>query len=658
MPPGENLATDRVERGADRTIDRLQADNFKNVLALSGEQQRRMESLGKGIAELGKQGVQSPEIDSIRQRMERGEIKSFAEVMAAESIVKGIAMKKAEQELKDSIDPDEDAVLGHTKGWLKAMEGMDTTGVANEIKEIKNIKTEQAEHKKNVQALKAKSPRAFKAYLKELKKNKERGLMTKSKKDILKDTETTYSKAMKAPEAVQGEFFAKLDKGELTKDSAGETLKELEAQHKDMIAKYEKSLDDNVKIFGKKPVAEFKSWIAGRKNFAEIQWAQHVMDTDYLPKRQQVQTEFENMPDNVTKPHKEKWENDLGYSERRALLASLHNLEHQANNPMAQEYMQTLTNSPEEVAAKEWPKMTEDFLKHDYADQETLLKAYRLTEGRQRRELADRFKKLPDDVRQTPENQRFFTLDKEEKITLLSALEKDQTGADSTKDWQNMMQTESGDQAFQRALGMVTGRTRGQAVVLADIMGKKTYEDQMRTGVVDASDRQEKNIREGKGSRIGDKMELVHELTGEDTTINDMGQEQEFHTMDLDALNQGAMNESSVQAIRRELVEDGTITNDEKDTYSMARFVRRGSDNEIDLARNTDQRDNLEGMVKQMLMEALMMAVESMGGKPQREIAWDDLSEEQSKAMLGHYQEMTKMQFKGLEGISTMKKAA
>ncbi len=654
MPPGENLASDRQERGADRAIDALRGPD--NVIPFPGEHQRKIESLTKGIRDLEKQNFRSIEMDSIKQRIERGEITSFAEVMTAENVVKNAAIQRAEQELKDTMDDDEDSALKSTKDWIGYMGTLDVAGIAGEFKKINDIRGQRIEHKKNVESLKAKSPRAFKIYIDKAKENKKRGYVT-SNKDILKDVEKTYAKAIKAPEAVQGEFFAKVEADELKEDSFEATLKALEAEHKQMVAKYEKMLDQNEKIFGKKPVQEFKAWLAQRKNFAEIQWAQTVLERKYIPERQLAQQEFEEMPEAVTAPHKNKWENDLGYSERKDLLDSLHRLEHQANNPLAQEYMQRMTNSPEEIASKEWAKMMQEFLNNSYEDQETLLKAYPLQEGKERRELADRFKALPEDVRQARENRKFFTLDKQEKITLLAALEQDQEGADSTDAWQNMIQTESGEQAFKRALSLVTGRTRGQAIVLADVLGKKTYEDQMKTGVVDAADRQEKNVTERKGDQIGGKIGLVHELTDEELTINEQGQEQEFHTMDLDALNQGAMEETSMQAVRREIREDKTITNDEKDTYSMARFTRRGSEREIDLAKDTNQRENLEDMVKQMLIEALMVAVDSMGGRPQREIKWDDLSAEQSKAMLGHYQEMTKMQL-GLDGLTTMRKSA
>jgi len=651
MPPRENLASDEQERGADRTIKELKG-GFENVIAFPGANRQKIDSIQKGIGELEKQGIRDPQINAVKQRIERGEVQSIAEVLAAEQIIREIVLKKAENKLKESINDLEDDVLKYTADWMKIIQGCKSIAeMAQELKYMEDAMGDQLKQKRNFEELLAKSPRAAKMYLTEVAKTKDRSA-------TLKRIEKTYARAIKAPESVQGEFFELVEKRKLDGKSYDKVLDKLLAEDAKLKNKYKGDIGENERIFGKKPAKEFIDWIDARKNFDEIRYAQHTLKTRYIPNRQKAQAEFEGMPETVTGPHKDKWENDLGYSERKALLESLHKLEHQSNNPLAQEYMQTLTNSPEEIASKEWSKMIGKFLQHSYEDQDTLMKAYPLTEGRQRKELASRFKALPDDVRQTSENKKFFTLDKEEKITRLTALEKDQAGSDSTEAWQNMMQTESGEEAFRKALGMVTRRTHGQAIVVADILGKKTMEDQRRTGVVSAADRQEANTAEAKGSRIGDKIGLVHDLTDGDVTINETGQKQEFHTIDLDELNQGAMEETSVHAIRRELIEDGTITNDESDPYSMSRFKRRGNNNEIDLSRDTGQRGQLEGMVKQMLMEALMMAVESMGGRPQREMQWNDLSAEQSRAMLSHYQDMTKMQFKGLEGLSTMRKAA
>ena len=648
----ENYEANR-EGGADRAKDR-RIDRGNNVIEFPGADKKKAEGLSKGIDELEKQGLRSTEINAVKQRLDRGEIQAPHEFMMAEGMVKQAALRHAEKELKESVDSDEDNILNYTKGCLKYMQGLKKSEVAAQLKEIQENKPEQIAIKTRVQKLKAQSPRAFKAYVKALKTEKEKGTMTKSREDILKDTETTFAKAIKAPEAVQGEFFKMVEDGKLEEKDYTGTLKALEKEHKAMVAKYEKTLDENEKIFGKKPVKEFKTWLKERKSFDEIRYAQYILETQYIQERKKVQEEFESMPEAITAPHQEKWYNELGYSERKDFLQSLKQLEHQQNNPLAQEYFNQITGLPEEVASKEWSQMMQEFLQHSYEDQETLLKAYRLTEGKQRRDLADRFKALPEETRLT--NKNFFSLSKEEKIALLTALEKDQASEDSTEAWQDMMQTETGEGAFKRALHMVTGQTRGQSIVLADILGKKTYEDQMASGKVKAADRQEKNIKQ-EGDTVAEKVAQVHDLTDDEITISETGQEQEFHTMDLDLLNQGSMELTSIQSIRRELIEDGTVTNDEKDRYSRARFTRRGSERELNLAHDSEQRNNLEDMVKQMLTDALMMAVESMGGRPQRDIEWNDLSQKQSREMLKQYQQMTKQQI-GLDGLSTMKKAA
>ena len=237
------------------------------------------------------------EINELKERALDGKMSS----KELESQVKKTILRQAEKALKETVDPDEDNVLNHSKGWLKYMEGRDLKDLAGEMKHMKESNKEQLKHKKKLEDLKEKSPRAFKAYLKALKQEMGRSSMSRTKSEILEDTKKTFDKAIKAPSAVQGEFFPKAEKGEIAKDSFEKTLEKLEQEYEAKIAKYTKLVDENEGIFGKKPANEFRKWITERKSFAEIDEAQFILESKYIPERKEVQKEFEDMPEAMTK---------------------------------------------------------------------------------------------------------------------------------------------------------------------------------------------------------------------------------------------------------------------------------------------------------------------------------------------------------------------
>ncbi|EKD63690.1 MAG: hypothetical protein ACD_51C00226G0010 [uncultured bacterium] len=597
------------------------------------------------------------EINELKERALDGKMSS----KELESQVKKTILRQAEKALKETVDPDEDNVLNHSKGWLKYMEGRDLKDLAGEMKHMKESNKEQLKHKKKLEDLKEKSPRAFKAYLKALKQEMGRSSMSRTKSEILEDTKKTFDKAIKAPSAVQGEFFPKAEKGEIAKDSFEKTLEKLEQEYEAKIAKYTKLVDENEGIFGKKPANEFRKWITERKSFAEIDEAQFILESKYIPERKEVQKEFEDMPEAMTKEHKEKWENDLGYSERKMLLQSLHQLEKQKDNPLAQEYMKTLTDSPREVAGKEWPKMMENFLKHDAADQETLLKAYKLTEGKERKEIADRFEDLPKNIQES--NKDFFNMDKEEKTILLRALEKDNKGENSADAWGDVMETDQGKTIFADKLRILLENNKtAKDIQMMDVLAGKTLKDQMISGETKSENRQLRRVKAKGGEDAAEKVEKLQDLTDGEVTIDARtAKERQFHTMDLTKLGRGGMETNEMDTIRRELTDEG-LTNDERDYYSRAKFVMKDDGPEINLAQNVDQRNNITNLVQEQLIMALMMAVEAMSGRKVASAndnrAFEEMAKERSKEMLGQWTEMTRHRFKGLTGLSEQARKA
>lgn len=597
------------------------------------------------------------EIDQLKSQALEGKISS----KELETQVKKTMLEQAEKDLKKTIDPDEDGILGFSKGFMNYMKSLDIKGITKEMKEMKESQKEQVAQKKEVEDLKQKSPRGFKAYIKALKIEKEKGTMGRTRKEILKDTKKTFDKAIKAPLAVQGEFFPQAEKGEITKESFEKVLERLTKEYEAKIAKYTKLIDENEKIFGKKPAQEFKKWITERKSFAEIDEAQFVLESKYIPERKEIQKEFEDMPEAVTKSHQEKWDNELGYSERKELLASLHQLEKQPDNPLAKEYLKILTDSKREIAPKEWPKMMGNFLKHEFADQETLLKAYKLTEGAERGKIADRFEKLPKDMQKA--NKDFFNMDKEEKTTILRALEKDTKGENSAEAWGDVMGTEKGKTIFADKLRLLLENNKtAKDIQMMDILAGKTLKDQIISGRTKSEERQLRRIKARGGETATEKVAQLQDLTDGEVTIDARtAKEKKVHIMDVTRLQRGAMETTEMDQIRRELTEEG-LTNDERDYYSRAEFVSKESGPEINLAQNVDQRNSITNLVQEQLIMALMMAVEAMSGRKIASAndnkAFEEMAKKQSKEMLGQWTQATRHRFKGLTGLSEQAKKA
>lgn len=646
------------EKGIDDSLERHgHSENREAMLnkIIDLNSKKKVEELSKNVTDLRKElGSSNPELTQIQQALNEGKIESPSELREAERRIREIAISQTEKDLKKVTDRDEDEVMGLTKEVIGFMKASSTTDIIQQIHSLKEAKQEQEKHKRELEALKSQSPRAFKAYLKAAKAaaNEPAMLMNekKTRKGILKDVKETFKSAIKAPSAVQGEFFKLVENSNIKKESFEEILAELEKKYEQKIAAYEKLLDNNVKIFGEKPAKEFKNWIRDRKSFSEIDFAQRKLENQYIPERKAVQKEFEDMPKALTKDHQKSWERDLGYSERKALLSSLKQLEHQQENPLAKEHLQQLTKAKKEIAPKEWAKMMQEFLQHNFQDQETLLKAFHLTELKKRQEIAKRFENLSPELQDA--NKDFFTLDLEEKIALLKALEKESAGEDSTQAWEDVLDTDQGRTTFAEKLHIIMGTNKGKGIQLADILAQKTIQDQRRSGKITAADRQEANMKAIAGEETADRLGILHDITDDQITVDAKdGKEKEIHTMDLFKLEHGSMEETGVQEMRRELREEG-VTNQAENRYSRAAFVQREGQRELDFTRNTDQRDQMESMVKEMLIDALMMAVESMGGTRMNRESFKDLSEERSQQMLEEYRKLTKQQFHGLEGIT------
>jgi|GEM_PF-2261385 len=636
----------------------LEAANNNNAF-----KQERLDELNSGIKEVQKATKGgNGEVNQLERALQTREITNESQIERAEALLKGIILKEAEKKLKEMRDQDEDELLGDnlSKGWLKRIRTLDPKEGAKELGYMDKIKPEEMKHKKRLEKLKSDSPRAFKAYIQEVQKEMGRSSLGKTRYEVLKDIESTYKDVIKAPLAVQGEFFKMIDKGELEKDSFKETLDKLQKEYEKMVKEYEELIDQNVKIFGRKPAQEFKKWIHERKNFEEMRYAKHVLETEYIPERRQLQAKFEKLPKSVTQEHEQKWYEELGYSERKALMDSFEKMEHQQNNPIAQEYLKLITNSPKEVASKEWSKMTEEFVKLSYEEQQNYLKAYHLMEGKERKNLADRFEALPQKTREA--NKDFFNLDKEEKIVLLKALEKNANNESGTKEWEDVLETEKGMSVFGDKLRMVFGGSQsGEAVMLADIMAKKTYEAQMVLGVTSAEKRQAKTLGAKAGKEAEEKATMIHEITDGETTVDQRtAREEEFHTMDMAQLRRGAVEKSELDNIKTEILTQRSISNNKEERYNRARFVNQSGEREVNLATETQQRSNIEQMVQDKIVQALLMTIEAMTGQKisgEKEKDLAEMAERKSEQLLKQYRNMTKQRFQ-LEGLSTMKKAA
>ncbi|MFA6528613.1 MAG: hypothetical protein WCT46_03670 [Candidatus Gracilibacteria bacterium] len=610
--------------------------------------------LAGDLAKVEKAMGQNYEISSIRDLLLKGKISTKeAEEQSREAII-----EEAEKKIRNGMDKDEDEILEFTKGCTKFMQKLPISELAGEMERINESEPKQAKIKKEIAKLKSDSPRAFKAYILAIREEKKRGTMERTREEILKDTKTTYARAIKNPLAVQGEFFAKVEKKEIGKEAFEKTLNDLEAEHKEQIDEYNGLIDKNVKIFGKKPAEEFKKWIkTNPKNFKELRNCLDILKTEYIPQRQKVQEEFESLPDTLTKPYQEKWGNELGYSERRALIESLHQVEKNRTNPLAQEYLKLLTDSPKEIAPKEWPKMLDEFLQNDFEDQEALLKVFKLTELKQRRKLTDRFEKLPKAIRKT--NDDFFTLDREEKIKLLGNLEKDNEGEDSLSAWGDVIDTEEGLSVFREKLSQIMQTDGGTAAAIASVLAQKTIEDQRVTGKITAEDRQITKVKAKAGNSVAEKLGILHDATDGDVTVDGLSnpKEEKIHTMDISKLNKNAMDKDELSAVKRELLVDRKVTNDVNNRYSRAKFIQReGNDIEMNLANNMEQRNQVEDVVMQKVIQALLMTVEALsGGRAISDTSKiEALAEKKSEKLLKVQRELTRRRF-GVEGL---KKAA
>lgn len=327
--------------------------------------------------------------------------------MRAEEELKQIALKDGEKTLKEVIDQDEDEAISYSKDWLGYMKGMDISGMAQELKVLKEGQSNLAKHKKELEELKRKSPRAFKEYCKAAKEEKNRNILSKTRKELLKEIKSTYTDVIKAPLSVQGEFFKMVDKKEVKDGEYEKALQKLTTQDHKKKEEYKGKIDD--KIFGKKPAKEFKTWIDERKNFEELDYALSTLKNQYIPERKAAQKEFEDLPTELTKEHQQNWEDNLGYSERRSLLDSLQQLEKSQENPLAQQHLKEITKHKKEFSPKEWPELTAEFLKLNFQNQELALKAFPFMVLNKRKELTQRFENLPGGTREA--NNDFFNLD-------------------------------------------------------------------------------------------------------------------------------------------------------------------------------------------------------------------------------------------------------
>ncbi len=615
-----------------------------------GKSQKLIEDLTKANQELR---GNRPELRILADQLEAGQINTPQELKQAEKAAKGIIEQECSKILGKTVEKGEEGVLGHSKNVMRYISGLSISDAAKELKDMQENQKNQEKHRKNVEKLKTKSPRAYKAYIKELKRAKDKGSFEKSTADILKDTEKQFARAIKAPMAVQGTFFKQVEKGDIDSDDYNKVLDKLERDCKKLTDKYVKLLDP--KIFGEEPAKEFEEWIKDASDMNKLEKYLHQLKSDYIPKRQRLQAEFEDLPEEITTPHQKKWYKELGYSERKSLMLSLKSVEHAGRNPLAQGYLKAMTDNPKEFASDELALLTNKFLLNSYDDQNTLLHAFNLTELKDRKELTKRFESLPDALQD--ENDDFWNMRKEDKIVMLRHLEDKKQEVEDEAIIDKLFGTQEGQSAFNTELMKALSTARGRSVQATDVVMNKIQQDQRKLGKVNIEDRQTQALHNKAGEQTAEKLDTLHDLSGGKETVDiDTGKTRKIKTIDLKKVNDGSMDTSQLAEVERELRESGVTSSAEDRTAPMQLIDTRGSGLEKNYTKN-EEREPVKEMVQELLAEALAAAAESLGLATQKPANNNDLFDkadaERQRQILSAYQEHTKHRFHGLEGVTT-----
>lgn len=663
-----------AERGLDRELmsrdllrkmnERAQP-NAENTSTFSQQLLRDLGRFGQELEDLQKELGDSPELRTINERYRAGEIMTPEQLKSAEQEAKKAVAKAGKKMIGQTVNSKVDEKLGYSESCSKFIK--DSTSLKSASQQIRDIREslrEQASLKEREDKI-GKRPQGDKlldAYIFLLQRDMANGPAQKGREFILDYFEKSFGLVEKAPKAVQNSFLEEVTKAKIDKPEKFQKVAEqMNTAFEDLAKEYKDLLDP--KIFGVKPAAEFEDYFRNLPNLEKMKKDLGTLKSEYIPERQNVQRQFEQLPKDVTKEHQENWHENLGCSERKGLLAALKQVEHQRTNPLAKQFLKMLTDHPEEVASKELAQLTEKFIGRGYAEQELVLKAYELTELEERQELTRRFKELPENTREK-NKATFFSYNKAEKIEHLKILEAGGEGEENTVG--AILETELGMQATRQAFNQaISGTKKWQDFATMDAAALMVKQSTERTGEKDATARQEQRIGEAAGTRAQEKAEVLHEATGGTTTVDaKSGTSRRVHTVDMERIQRGGLTDETSEDIRRGLLY--RLPNDRNTDENEVNFVNQpgdaGSPNNImDLAKNHDQRDKFAQLGMELMQYVVGVVIEQLTGQQADDTQLEKAADVHSRQLLGIQKDVMRQQLRHT-GLSTeileQKKAA